>query len=73
MTKEELARRLAERKNVSAASAADQLDRVVTRILEDLRNGKAAKLPGLGRLTRKQDSGIQFEREDAAARKTPKK
>ena len=73
MTKQELARRLAEKKNVSTASAADQLDRVVTRLLEDLRSGKAANLPGLGRLTSKPDSGIRFEREDPPARRAPKK
>jgi nucleoid DNA-binding protein len=73
MTKQELAQRLAERKNLSTASAADQLDRVVARILDDLRSGKSAKLPGLGKLTAEPHSGIRFELEKPHGGKARKK
>ena len=73
MTKQELAQRLAEKKNLTTASAADQLDRVVTRILDDLRSGKTAKLPGLGKLTPEPHSGIRFEREEPQGGKARKK
>lgn len=48
MTKTELAYTLARRNGVSPADAADQLDRAVTRIVRALRNGKPARLPGIG-------------------------
>jgi len=48
MKKAELARRLAKRAGVSAAEAADRLDRVVNGILTHLRQGETALLPGLG-------------------------
>jgi hypothetical protein len=34
----------------SRAAAADQLDQLVTRLLTTMREGKPAKLPGLGEL-----------------------
>lgn len=73
MTKREFAQRLAEKKNVTTANAADQLDRVVARILDDLRSGKTANLPGLGKLTSESRSGIHFEREKPPAGKAHKK
>jgi nucleoid DNA-binding protein len=48
MNKSELATRLAKRTHLSKAEAADQLDRVVHDIVFNLRNGKPARLPGLG-------------------------
>jgi nucleoid DNA-binding protein len=48
MKKQELARRLARRSGVSPAEAADELDRMVHRILTRLRKGQPAPLPGLG-------------------------
>ena len=48
MKKSDLARRLAQRRRITKAEAADQLDGVVHRILRKLRAGKSATLPGLG-------------------------
>jgi nucleoid DNA-binding protein len=48
MKKIDITRRIARRSNLSRAAAADQLDRVVHRILKNLRKGKAVSLPGLG-------------------------
>ena len=73
MTKQELAQRLAEKKNLTTASAADQLDRVVTRSIDHLRSGKSAKLPGLGRLTPEPHAGIRFESEKPQGGKVRKK
>lgn len=42
---------LARESGVSAAEAADCLDRVVRQILADLRRGKEAPLPGIGAFT----------------------
>jgi len=48
MKKIDITRRIARRSKLSRAAAADQLDRVVHRILKNLRKGKAVSLPGLG-------------------------
>jgi nucleoid DNA-binding protein len=48
MNKSELVTRLAEQTHLSKAEAADQLDRVVHQIVRNLRQGKPARLPGLG-------------------------
>jgi nucleoid DNA-binding protein len=48
MNKAELATKLAEQTHLSEAEAADQLDRVVHEIVRNLRQGKPARLPGLG-------------------------
>ena len=50
MKKTELARTLAKRNGVQKEDAADQMDRVVTRIIRTLRRGHTARLPGLGTL-----------------------
>ncbi len=50
MTKEEIATRLARGARITPAEAADELDRLVHRILVRLRKGKPVSLPGLGRL-----------------------
>jgi len=65
MRKPELAKRLAQRSGVSAAEAADRLDRVVYQILKKLRQGQEAPLPGLGKFRIGQDGRICFEREAA--------
>jgi nucleoid DNA-binding protein len=65
MKKPEMARRLARRSGVSAAEAADRLDRTVYQILEKLRHGQEAPLPGLGKLLMGPNREIRFEREDA--------
>lgn len=50
MKKPDLARTLAKRSGVEKEAAADQMDRVVTRIIRTLRRGHTAYLPGLGTL-----------------------
>jgi nucleoid DNA-binding protein len=51
MKKTDLAGRLAQRRHITKAEAADQLDGVVHRILRKLRSGKPATLPGLGTIS----------------------
>jgi nucleoid DNA-binding protein len=67
MRKPEMARRLARRSGVSAAQAADRLDRAVYQILEKLRRGQEAPLPGLGKFQIGADGKIRFQREDATS------
>jgi nucleoid DNA-binding protein len=63
MKKPELAKRMARRSGVSEAEAADQLDRVVHQILQKLRRGQEAPLPGLGKFRVGHDGKISFEQE----------
>jgi nucleoid DNA-binding protein len=63
MRKPELAKRLARRSGVSEAEAADRLDRVVYQILEKLRRGQEAPLPGLGKFRIGREGRVCFERE----------
>ena len=65
MRKPELAKRLARRSGVSEAEAADRLDRVVYQILEKLRRGQEAPLPGLGKFRVGRAGRIRFEQEAA--------
>ena len=48
MKQSALIRRLARATGVTPAAAADQLDSIVAQIVDRLRRGEAAKLPGLG-------------------------
>jgi nucleoid DNA-binding protein len=48
MKKNEIAERLAFKTRTTPAAAADQLDRIVHRIIQSLKEGKSAALPGLG-------------------------
>jgi hypothetical protein len=48
MKKAELAHHEARRQRVAPGTAADQMDRAVTRIIRGLRGGRPAQLPGLG-------------------------
>ena len=48
MTKAKIIEKLAKQSNVTPAAAADQVDQVVNDILERLRKGQTASLPGLG-------------------------
>ena len=68
MKKSELARRLARRKGVSPAEAADELDRVVHQILAKLRKGQAAPLPGLGNFLPQPQGGFRFQKEKRGPR-----
>jgi nucleoid DNA-binding protein len=60
MKKIDLTRWIARRSNLSQAAAADQLDRVVHRILKNLRRGKAVSLPGLGTFKPGATTGFEF-------------
>jgi hypothetical protein len=48
MKKAQLAVQEGKRQQVEPGNAADQMDRAVNRIIQALRSGKAAELPGLG-------------------------
>jgi nucleoid DNA-binding protein len=50
MKKTELARRLADQEAISTAAAADQLDELIFEILRRFKQGRAATLPGVGRV-----------------------
>ncbi|PWU00263.1 MAG: hypothetical protein C5B51_25370 [Terriglobia bacterium] len=63
MNKPEIAKRIARRSGLSQAEAADQLDRVVHQILSDVRHGKEAPLPGLGRFLADRGGKLTFRRE----------
>ncbi len=59
MKKRELAGALARQAHLSQAAAADQLDKVIHDILKQIRQGKPAALPGLGKFT---SGGFEFEK-----------
>ena len=61
MRKADIARRIAQAAGVSEAEAADRLDRVVSQILENLRRGRPASLPGLGEFKAGADGRTAFE------------
>ncbi len=63
MKKPDIAKRLARRSGVTTAEAADRLDRMVSQILDNVRKGKDASLPGLGRFTRTPEGALVFEAE----------
>ena len=62
MKKADIARHMARDAGVTRAEAADRLDRVVHRILLNLRHGRKTSLPGLGEFV-PGESGAGFERE----------
>ena len=64
MRKPEMARRLARRSGVTTAEAADRLDRAVYQILERLRKGQEAPLPGLGKFRIGPNGKIRFQQEN---------
>jgi nucleoid DNA-binding protein len=51
MKREDLARALAERKRLTQGEAQEELDRMLHAIVRSLRQGQAAEMPGIGRLT----------------------
>jgi nucleoid DNA-binding protein len=65
MEKPEIVRRLAQRSGVSPGEAADRLDKIVYQILEKLRHGQSAPLPGLGLFHVGADGRIKFQRSKA--------
>jgi len=60
MRKAEIAKRMARSAGLSEAEAADRLDRVVRQILENLRRGRPASLPGLGEFRTGSDGKVAF-------------
>jgi len=67
MRKQQLAARLARRTRTTKPAAADQLDRVVHKILKGLRKGETVPLPGLGVFIPGKKPAFRFE-----PRTTPK-
>ena len=63
MKKPDIAKQLARHSGISRAAAADELDRVVSRILSELKRGHEAPLPGLGKFTPGRKHAIGFEPE----------
>ena len=68
MKKPDIAKRMARQTGVSEAEAADRLDHVVHQILRNLRQGKEASLPGLGRFKPRPDGKVAFERQGGKLR-----
>ncbi len=68
MKKPDIARRLARQTGISAAQAADQLDRAVQRILQNVRAGQESKVPGLGKFLPAPNRGIAFKPEKERSR-----
>jgi nucleoid DNA-binding protein len=66
MKKLEIARRLARQSGISQAAAADELDRVVHRILTNLRKGRDTPVPGLGVFAPGPDGSVLFHPEKDA-------
>lgn len=64
MKSTEFTKRLAKRSKLTQAAAADQLSRVVHEILQRVRKGEPASLPGLGTFITGQDAN--YHREHAA-------
>ena len=66
MKNRDLAQRLARKAGIPSAAAADQVDRVVTQIIENIRSGASAKLPGLGTFVAGEKPRFRFERKPDA-------
>jgi nucleoid DNA-binding protein len=64
MKKSEIAQRMATQSGVSQGEAADRLDRMVRKILSNLRKGRETPLPGLGKFTHGPDGKIAFVPEE---------
>lgn len=63
MKKPDIAKQLARQSGISRAAAADELDRVVNRILTQVRKGEEVPLPGLGKFTPGPKRQVNFQRE----------
>ncbi len=50
MDRQDLVEMLARMENIAPAAAADELDRLLTQILRDLKKGNSVPLPGIGTL-----------------------
>lgn len=71
MNKAELARRIARQAKLTDAAAADRLDRVLHRILKELKKGRPVKLPNLGTLVPDRTAGFRFtpQKDSSGAKK----
>jgi nucleoid DNA-binding protein len=63
MRKLDIAKQLARRSRLSRGEAADRLDIIVQKIVSDLRKGREAALPGLGKFKQGPDGLVAFEPE----------
>jgi nucleoid DNA-binding protein len=63
MRKNDLAREVARKTGVTRAEAADQVDRIVNTILQKLRSGETAKLPGFGQFSKSPSGAIEFHQD----------
>ena len=72
MKKEQLARRLAKESHLSQGAAADEVDRILNKLLERVRKGQPASLPGLGTFRPGGHRDIQFDRAVDSPRTPPK-
>ncbi len=69
MRKQDIARQLARQTGVTRAEAADQVDRLVNDILQKLRSGETATLPGFGSFERDPQGNIEFRKEPDAEKR----
>jgi len=65
MKKSDTVRQIAVKNRENAGDSADQMDRVVNRIIRTLRGGKPARLPGLGTITPGKHWTFKPERNDS--------
>lgn len=61
MDQRELAHLLAGSASLSPSDAADELDEVVHNVIRNLKEGKPARLPGLGTLRPGKRAGVEFQ------------
>jgi nucleoid DNA-binding protein len=66
MKKPEIARKIARQTGLTEGEAADRLDRLVSDLISQLRHGKDAELPGLGRFSSGSDGAVQFRKQGRA-------
>ncbi len=65
MKQQDLAARLARKARTSKAVAADRLDRIVHKIIAELKKGNPVSLPGLGTFKPGKKLNFQFEKPKA--------
>lgn len=60
MNKRDIVDLLVSQTKLPPSTAADELDRLVTKLLKDLKTGNTVALPGLGVLERKSSTSAEF-------------